>query len=97
MNEVMLILSFIAGVGLGVMFFGGLWWTLRKGMTSPRPALWFASSLLLRMGLTLLGFYVVSAFHWQRLVACLLGFAVSRFAVTWLTQPSKEASHAAHS
>jgi F1F0 ATPase subunit 2 len=100
----MLILAFVVGAALGAMFFGGLWWTLRKAMTSQWSALWFASSLLLRMGLTLLGFYFVSAGHWQRMVACLLGFAVSRVAITWLTRPrpspanpSSEASHAAHS
>jgi F1F0 ATPase subunit 2 len=102
MNDApMLILASIAGVGLGAMFFGGLWWTLRRAMASQQPALWFAASLLLRMSLTLVGFYFVSAGHWQRILACLLGFAISRVAITRLTRPrpglSKEASHAAHS
>jgi hypothetical protein len=31
MNDAsMLILACAAGVGLGAMFFGGLWWTLRR-------------------------------------------------------------------
>ncbi len=102
MNETpILILACIAGAGLGAMFFGGLWWTLRKAMTSQQPALWFVSSLLLRISLTLAGFYFVSAGHWQRILACLLGFAVSRFAITWLTRPRpslpREVSRAAHS
>ncbi len=101
MNEAaMLIFACIAGALLGGMFFGGLWWTLRKAMTSPHPALWFVSSLLLRMGLTLLGFYFVSAGRWQRMLVCLVGFAISRVAITWLTRPrraSQEVSDAAHS
>lgn len=102
MNEApMLILACIAGVGFGGMFFGGLLWTLRKALTSQRPALWFASSLLVRTGVTVVGFYFVSVGHWQRLVASLLGFAASRAAITWRTRPrprpSREASHAAQS
>jgi F1F0 ATPase subunit 2 len=102
MNEApMVILACIAGAGLGAMFFGGLWWTLRKAIPSQHPALWFGSSLLLRMGLTLLGFYFVSAGDWHRMLACLAGFAVSRAAITWLTRqrpgPTQEANHAAHS
>ena len=37
MNEILalilaLILSLLAGVLLGTIFFGGLWWTIRKGI-----------------------------------------------------------------
>ena len=30
-----------AGLLLGAIFFGGLWFTVRKGVSSQRPALWF--------------------------------------------------------
>ena len=50
MNETLgLALALVAGVLLGAFFFGGLWWTVRKGVSSERPALWFFGSLLLRM------------------------------------------------
>ena len=52
-------------------FFGGLWWTVRKGVSSRQPALWFFGSLLLRMSIALAGFYFVSGGHWERLLACL--------------------------
>jgi F1F0 ATPase subunit 2 len=91
MNEaVMLVLSGVAGLVLGTIFFGGLWWTVRQGVSSPRPALWFFASLLLRMFITLTGFYFVGRGHWERLVICLLGFVVARFVVTWLTRPPRE-------
>ena len=49
MNEVLtLALALLAGVALGAVFFGGLWWTVRKGVSSKHPALWFLGSLLLR-------------------------------------------------
>jgi F1F0 ATPase subunit 2 len=74
------------------MFFGGLWWTVRKGVSSRQPALWFFGSLLLRMSLALAGLYVVSGSRWDRLLLCLLGFVTARLAVTWLTRP--ESIHA---
>ena len=48
-----------AGLLLGAIFFGGLWWTVSKGVSSERPALWFFGSMLLRMSIALAGFYFV--------------------------------------
>jgi F1F0 ATPase subunit 2 len=81
---------------LGALFFGGLWWTVRKGMTSLRPALWFLGSLLLRSGITLAGFYTVSGGDWKRLLACLLGFIIVRLIASRLTAlpTAKETGHA---
>ena len=76
-----LTLAFVAGTLLGAFFFGGLWWTVQKGVRSERPALWFLGSLLLRTGVILAGFYFVSQGHWSRLVACLLGFLIARVIV----------------
>ena len=86
MSETMqLALALLAGMLLGAMFFGGLWWTVRKGLASPRPALWFIGSLLLRTGIALAGFYFVAGSDWKRLLACLLGFIVARLIVIRLT------------
>ena len=65
----LLALALAAGLLLGAFFFGGLWWTVRKGMSAKRPALWFFGSLLLRMSIALAGFYFVSDGHWDRLLA----------------------------
>jgi F1F0 ATPase subunit 2 len=98
-------LCILAGAGLGVIFFGGLWWTLRRGLASPRPALWFLASLVLRTSIVLTGFYFVGREHWQQMVACLLGFIIARFIVLRLTDApkgkrntsTKEAGHATES
>jgi len=87
-------LAWAAGLGLGAMFFGGLWWTVRKGLASDQPALWLLGSLLLRMSIALAGFYAVSGGHWERLLLCLVGFVMARWAVAWLTRPAREAGHA---
>ena len=91
MNEPLsLVFALAVGALLGAMFYGGLWWTVRRGVSSRRVALWFLASLLLRMGAALAGFYFVAAGHWQRLLLCLLGFVMARLAVTWLTRPSRQ-------
>ena len=102
MNELLtLVLAWLAGAALGAIFFGGLWWTVRKGFSSAQPALWFFGSLMLRMSITLAGFYFVSGGHWQRALLCLLGLIMARVVVIRLTGPekdrtrlAKEASHA---
>lgn len=87
MNETLsLLLPAVAGLALGVFFFGGLWWTVRKALSSQRPVAWFLGGVLLRMSVTLAGFYVVAGGHWERLLACLSGFFIARLAVTWLTR-----------
>jgi len=91
MNEPLSLASALAmGVLLGAIFYGGLWWTVRQGVSSKRVALWFLGSLLLRMGVALAGFYFVAGGHWERLLLCLLGFVIARVVVTWLTQPGGE-------
>lgn len=93
MNELMqLALSALAGILLGTLFFGGLYWTVRKGLASSSPALWFIASLLLRVGVTLSGFYFIADGDWRRLAACLTGFIIARIIITRLTTP--EANHA---
>jgi len=80
------IASTLAGVLLGIVFFGGLWWTIRRGVLSRHPAAWFFGSLLLRMAAVLACFYFVSGRDWRRLLACLLGFLLARILVTRLTR-----------
>jgi len=93
MNEkVVLVLSLLAGVGLGAFFYGGLWWTVRRGLKSQRPALWFISSLLLRTGVALGGLYYFSDSQSTRLLLCMLGFILARPVVTRLTRPAVKIS-----
>jgi F1F0 ATPase subunit 2 len=88
-----LILVFIAGAALGAIFFGGLWWTVRLGLSSAWPAVWFLGSYLLRTAVSLAGFYFVARGDWRNLLACLLGFFVARFLVTRLTSAPIENSN----
>jgi len=79
-----------AGLLLGTMFFGGLWWTVIRGVSSQRPAFWFFGSMLLRTSITLVGFYYVGRENWARWLLCLVGFVLARLVVKWLTRPPVE-------
>jgi F1F0 ATPase subunit 2 len=81
MTSILIALALLSGILLGVIFFGGLWWTVRRGLLSPVPALWFSASSLIRTGMALGGFYVVSQAEWRRLLACLIGFFLARIVV----------------
>lgn len=99
MNEPWIwILSAAVGAALGMVFFGGLWWTVRKGIASPRPALWFFLSMLTRMAIVLTGFYFIGGGEWQRIAACLLGFILARVLVIRMTRRDaanpEDSSHA---
>jgi F1F0 ATPase subunit 2 len=83
----LLVMTLLAGALLGAIFFGGLWWTVRRGLSSRRPAMLFLGSMLLRTVTALAGFYFVSQGDWRRLLACLLGFFIARVAVTRMAGP----------
>jgi F1F0 ATPase subunit 2 len=75
-----------AGMVLGALFFGGLWWTVRRGLTAANPALWFALSALIRIAITVSALYYVARSGWPSLLACLGGILIARIAVTRLTR-----------
>lgn len=95
-------LSLVAGLILGALFFGGLWWTVGRAVSSKRPALWLLVSKVVRMALVLGGFYVVGGGRWQRWLMCLSGFVLARVVAWRLTRSptrslkplSGEAGHA---
>ena len=87
MNEFMsLVFALLAGALLGVFFFAGLWWTVRKIESTKQVALLFLGSMLLRTSVVILGFYFILGDNWQRLLAGLLGFIIARLIVTRLTR-----------
>lgn len=95
MNEIMLFIpALMIGMLLGGIFFLGLWWTIKKGLTSQHPALWFISSLLIRTTVTVSGFYLVSAGSWQKLIACFSGFLISRLLISHFYRPPLTSSFA---
>jgi len=78
-------LALLAGCTLGAFFFGGLWWTVQRGASSKNPARWFISSLILRIGIVLSGFYLIGASQLLYLGFCMLGFLLARTVVLRIT------------
>lgn len=73
--------AFAAGLGLGLIYFGGLWLTVRKLPAARQPGLLAAGSLAGRMAVCLFGFYLVMDGRWERLLSCLAGFVLIRISL----------------
>jgi F1F0 ATPase subunit 2 len=93
----MLLLSLCAGIAFGIIFFGGLWWTVKLMHSLKQPALWFFVSFIVRVSLVLYGVYWVANGQWQLMLMFMLGFLVARFVIHFgvraLVAGSNEASH----
>lgn len=80
-----LILALVAGIVLGIMFFGGLWLTVKKGLQSKNSGLIFIVSLAIRMTIMLVSFYYIVQYGWKNVLACLVGFLIARVIIVRLT------------
>ena len=77
-NVLYLAMAFLVGMGTGIVYFGGLWWTVRQLPFARQPALLTMGSFLVRTGISLTAFYLVSAGQWERILISLLGFIIVR-------------------
>jgi F1F0 ATPase subunit 2 len=82
MSSIALVVSLTAGVTLSVLFYGGLWITIQRLVTTRHPIAVTLGSLLFRMAVVLGGLILVSRGRWQNAFACLAGFAIGRIAVS---------------
>ena len=77
-----LAVAFVAGIGLGLIFFGGLWWTVNRLQQTRLPGLLFASSFVVRSAIVLAGIYFVADGQWQQVASCVVGIIVVRVVLT---------------
>lgn len=77
-DNLFIVLAFTAGIFLGLFYFGSLWLVVKRLPESRRPVLLVMGSFILRLTLTLLGFYLIFSGSWQRILACLIGFILAR-------------------
>lgn len=77
-----LIAAFFAGAALGLLYFLGLWATVRRVAAMRRGSPWLVGSFVLRLAVLLVGLYWIGAGDWRRFVAALAGIFLVRLALT---------------
>ena len=72
------LLAFSAGMALGALHFTGLWLTVRRLPDAGAPLGLLLASFLARTAAAAAGLALVMDGRWERLVAALAGFIVTR-------------------
>ena len=73
-----LLLALIYGFAIGIFYFSSLWITVKQLPTTQQPILLIVGSLLGRLTIATLGFYIIMNGSWQRLLIALFGFVLAR-------------------
>jgi F1F0 ATPase subunit 2 len=77
-GPIVLLPILLAGLGLGIVFYGGLWMTVRALPKSRHPVILALGSYWGRTALVIAGFVLTMGRRWQNAVFCLLGFVLAR-------------------
>jgi len=85
-----LALSALAGIILGILYFGGLWLTINKMRTMKSPGIFLTASFIMRTVVVIGGFYLISDGKLERLAVAMLAFFVTRFVFIRYFQPKEE-------
>jgi F1F0 ATPase subunit 2 len=70
--------AFSAGMALGALHFTGLWLTVRRLPDAAAPLSLLLASFLARTAVAASGLILVMDGRWERLIAALAGFIVTR-------------------
>lgn len=74
--------AFGAGAALGLFYFYGLWYTVRRLQSARWAPLWLLGSGVLRMAVLVVGLYYLGGGDWRRLLAALVGIVLVRLLLT---------------
>jgi F1F0 ATPase subunit 2 len=79
------VLLLLAGFGLGMLFYGGLWMTVRTIPKSRHPIVLAVASFWGRTAVVIAGLLFAMDGLWQRALACLVGFILARILLSrWI-------------
>lgn len=70
------------GLLLGLVYFGGLWFTVRRLPAVKHQGLWMLASFLLRNLLVAVSFYPVVLHGWLPTLICLAGLLIVRLSIS---------------
>lgn len=73
-----IVLAAAGGVLVGLLFFGTLWWTVRRLASARNPALLVAGTFLIRTAVAAIGIVIVSRGELLLLLVAVGGFLVAR-------------------
>ena len=79
------LLILLAGFVLGILFYGGLWLTVRALPKSRHAVLLALASFWGRTGLVIGGLLLAMDSTWQKALICLFGFSLARIVFSRLT------------
>lgn len=77
-SAINLVLAVMGGFALGLIYFAVLWITIQRLPVSRHPAVLSLRSLLVRLVVALVGFYLIGAGDWRRFLLALGGFIAAR-------------------
>ena len=80
----------VAGIVLSLLFFGGLWWTVRRVEDHAHPAGLLFMSFVVRTAVVLAAFYGLGQWRWEAMAVAAAGFIVTRFVLTRVLGPQHE-------
>jgi len=81
-----------AGALAGILFFGGLRWTLGRVVDAPRPEVLAVVSFFVRIVAIAAIFIVMADGRMSRMVAGLVGLLIVRTAMVWSTRRELKAT-----
>ena len=73
-----MIATLVGGALLGIVFFGGLWLTVRRLPYVRQPALLFVVSAILRTCVVMFGMWFLGGSDLRSVLCCLLGVIIAR-------------------
>lgn len=83
-------LILLAGLIIGLGYFGGLWLSVKQLSTARHPALLLLASWGVRLGLAMFSFFFLMGGQWERLIVCLIGFLGGRILLVKLLGPNND-------
>ena len=88
------LLAAVGGALLGLFYYAGLWFTLRRLPGQAHPALWVFGSFTVRLAVSMAGFYLILGpdRSLPRLGMALLAFITARVLLIRRLRPAPESS-----
>lgn len=85
-----LALAFAAGAAAGMLYFGGLWLTVRRLPTARRPVLLSLGSFAVRTAAAVAIIFFAARDHWLLLVVSLVGLVAVRTVLVRILGPARD-------